>query len=94
MGSGERIKNKIVIKNILNKFKIKNHNKLIINVKDRPGHDLRYALNSKNFQEEYAWKPKYKFSTGIIKTIKWFIDNPEWVNYCKKKYKGNRIGIG
>jgi dTDP-glucose 4,6-dehydratase len=93
MGSGERIKNKIVIKNILNKFKIKNHNKLIINVKDRPGHDLRYALNSKNFQEEYAWKPKYKFSTGIIKTIKWFIDNPEWVNYCKKKYKGNRIGI-
>jgi dTDP-glucose 4,6-dehydratase len=94
VGSGERIQNRVVVNKIINKFKIKNLKKLIMKVKDRPGHDLRYALNSNNFLKDYNWKPKYKFTIGIRKTIKWFIDNPEWINYCKKKYKGKRIGVG
>lgn len=52
---------------------------LITYVKDRPGHDRRYAINSEKLQNELGWKPETNFSEGIQKTIKWYCDNPEWV---------------
>ena len=47
-------------------------------VKDRPGHDRRYAIDSTKIQTELGWKPKYQFEDGIEKTIQWYIDNEDW----------------
>jgi dTDP-glucose 4,6-dehydratase len=51
---------------------------LIKYVKDRPGHDRRYAIDSTKIQEEMGWKPKYTFETGITETITWYLNNKEW----------------
>ncbi len=51
---------------------------LIKYVKDRPGHDRRYAIDSTKIQEELGWKPEYTFETGISETIKWYLENKEW----------------
>jgi dTDP-glucose 4,6-dehydratase len=55
------------------------HNKLITYVKDRPGHDRRYAIDCRKLQGELGWTPKESFATGIRKTIEWYLDNPAWV---------------
>jgi len=52
---------------------------LITFVKDRPGHDLRYAMDFSRLENEQGWKPGESFETGIEKTIKWYIDNKGWV---------------
>ena len=51
---------------------------LIKFVKDRLGHDKRYAIDSSKIQKELGWTPKYTFETGITETIKWYLDNREW----------------
>ena len=92
IGSGVKFKNFELIKKILSKFKIKNPKDKIVHVLDRPGHDLRYALNSELFSKTYKWKPQNTFENGIEKTIDWYKNNQPWLNYCEKKYKGNRLG--
>lgn len=51
---------------------------LITYVKDRPGHDLRYAIDPKKLENELGWKPKYNFDTGIDMTIKWYLEHKSW----------------
>ena len=75
-GSNER-SNIEVVKTILDEL-CKPYS-LITYVKDRPGHDRRYAINSEKLQRELGWKPETDFSEGIKSTIKWYCDNPEWV---------------
>ena len=64
---------------------------LITYVKDRPGHDRRYAINSEKLQNQLGWKPKTNFSEGIQKTIKWYCENPDWLKRIQtgeyRKYK-------
>ncbi|MEG6567627.1 dTDP-glucose 4,6-dehydratase [Thermoanaerobacterium saccharolyticum] len=69
---------------------------LIKYVKDRPGHDRRYAIDSTKIQKELGWKPIYNFDEGMKKTIRWYLDNEEWWNkiisgeykdYYEKMYK-------
>ena len=61
---------------------------LITYVKDRPGHDLRYAIDPKKLENELGWKPKYNFDTGIDMTIKWYLDNKYWwQNIISGEYK-------
>jgi dTDP-glucose 4,6-dehydratase len=69
---------------------------LISYVKDRLGHDRRYAIDSTKIQKELSWKPKYTFETGITETIQWYLDNKEWwkriksgkyMEYYKKMYE-------
>nr|WP_315127972.1 dTDP-glucose 4,6-dehydratase [uncultured Polynucleobacter sp.] len=48
-------------------------------VKDRPGHDRRYAIDASKVERELGWRPKETFDTGICKTVQWYLDNPEWV---------------
>ena len=55
------------------------HDSLITFVKDRPGHDRRYAIDSSKIEKELGWTPKETFETGLKKTIQWYLDNPEWV---------------
>jgi dTDP-glucose 4,6-dehydratase len=52
---------------------------LIEYVKDRPGHDRRYAIDSTKIQKELGWKPEYTFEKGMAETIKWYIDHPTWL---------------
>ena len=52
-------------------------------VKDRPGHDRRYAIDARKIERELGWKPQETFESGIQKTIQWYLDNPEWVNNVK-----------
>lgn len=63
---------------------------LITFVKDRPGHDRRYAINSEKLQSALGWKPATDFSEGINRTIKWYCENPDWVKRIQtgeyKKY--------
>jgi dTDP-glucose 4,6-dehydratase len=55
------------------------HDKLITYVKDRPGHDRRYAIDCRKLQGELGWAPRESFKTGIRKTVEWYLDNPAWV---------------
>jgi dTDP-glucose 4,6-dehydratase len=52
---------------------------LIRFVKDRPGHDLRYAIDCSKLENELGWSPLESFETGLNKTIQWYLDNPQWV---------------
>lgn len=54
---------------------------LITFVRDRPGHDRRYAINSDKIRQELGWQPIETFETGIRKTIRWYLDNQEWVRH-------------
>ncbi len=51
----------------------------ITHVKDRPGHDRRYAIDARKLEAELGWKPAETFGTGIRKTVQWYLDNAEWV---------------
>jgi len=53
--------------------------RLIMHVKDRPGHDRRYAIDARKIERELGWRPAETFETGIRKTIQWYLQNPEWV---------------
>ncbi|MBP3127439.1 dTDP-glucose 4,6-dehydratase [Thalassospira sp. ER-Se-21-Dark] len=62
-------------------------------VKDRPGHDWRYAIDPTKMQNELGWKPKYDFETGLRQTIEWYVNNREWWEpILKNKYAGERLG--
>src|ERR1019366_3410194 len=55
------------------------HDQLITYVKDRPGHDRRYAIDCRKLQGELGWSPKESFASGIRKTVQWYLDNAQWV---------------
>ena len=70
--------------------------KLITYVKDRPGHDLRYAIDASKINKELGWKPSVTFEEGLSKTIDWYLENTEWMErivsgeyeaYYQKQYK-------
>jgi dTDP-glucose 4,6-dehydratase len=56
-----------------------NTQKLITYVKDRPGHDRRYAIDASKLQRELGWVPAYTFERGIRETVRWYLDNQDWV---------------
>ena len=69
---------------------------LISYVKDRPGHDLRYAIDASKINRELGWKPSVTFEQGLEKTIDWYLSNDEWLKnvtsgdyqtYYKKQYQ-------
>jgi dTDP-glucose 4,6-dehydratase len=53
--------------------------KLITYVKDRPGHDLRYAIDASKINKELGWKPSVTFEEGLNKTIDWYLENEDWL---------------
>ena len=56
---------------------------LITHVKDRAGHDLRYAIDPTKISTELGWQPETSFDVGIAETIKWYLDNTEWMDEIK-----------
>lgn len=59
------------------------HSNGITHVRDRPGHDRRYAIDSRKIQRELRWTPEETFETGLRKTVKWYLDNSQWVSHVK-----------
>jgi dTDP-glucose 4,6-dehydratase len=53
---------------------------LITYVQDRPGHDRRYAIDASKITRELGWTPDEQFETGLRKTVRWYLENSEWVN--------------
>ena len=67
---------------------------LITYVKDRPGHDYRYAIDASKMKNDLGWKPKETFETGIRKTIKWYLDNEAWWRRIQNgTYNQERLGL-
>ena len=79
-GHNERT-NLQVVKTILNA--LGKPESLINYVKDRPGHDLRYAIDPHKIETELGWKPEFNFDTGIKETIKWNLENEEWLSHVE-----------
>jgi dTDP-glucose 4,6-dehydratase len=72
----------------------KSYHELINFVKDRPGHDFRYAIDASKLKKEIGWEPKESFNTGIQKTIEWYLKNEEWWKTIQENtYKQERLGI-
>ncbi|MCM8857216.1 MAG: dTDP-glucose 4,6-dehydratase [Candidatus Thiodiazotropha sp.] len=71
------------------------HNQLKEFVKDRPGHDQRYAIDASKLERELGWTPQETFETGLRKTVSWYLDNTAW---CQRvldgSYRGERLGQG
>jgi dTDP-glucose 4,6-dehydratase len=57
--------------------------KLISFVKDRPGHDRRYAIDCSKLKRELGWEQSVDFDAGLKKTVRWYLDNPEWVKHVQ-----------
>lgn len=80
-------------------FPSSTYHKLITHVKDRPGHDRRYAINATKIERELNWKPAETFETGIRRTIQWYLNNQKWIadiqtgtyrEWIEKNYSGLR----
>ncbi|SNZ06148.1 dTDP-glucose 4,6-dehydratase [Persephonella hydrogeniphila] len=83
VGSGEERRNIDVVKAILSI--LGKSESLIEFVKDRPGHDFRYSLNTDKIKREIGWEAEIKFEEGLEKTVRWYLDNMDWVER-KLKY--------
>ena len=97
IGANNERSNLEIVSTVLEK--LKKPKSLISFVKDRPGHDLRYAVNSSKIQQELGWRAETDFSDGLEKTIEWYIQNEKWTdsivtkeyeNYFNKIY-GSRF---
>jgi dTDP-glucose 4,6-dehydratase len=70
------------------------HGDLKTFVADRPGHDMRYAIDSSKLQSELGWRPQESFESGMRRTVGWYLDNQVWCNRVMDgSYRGERLGI-
>jgi len=101
VGGNNEIKNINIVKTICNLLdnirpseNLKSYQELIIFVKDRPGHDFRYAIDSSKLQNKLGWSPKETFETGIRKTIEWYLENITWWQDIQNNtYQQERLGV-
>jgi dTDP-glucose 4,6-dehydratase len=66
---------------------------LIHFVVDRPGHDVRYAIDASKLERELGWRAEETFDTGIEKTVRWYLDNEWWWRPLRERYAGQRLGL-
>lgn len=71
------------------------YEELITFVEDRPGHDVRYAIDASKIQRELGWVPQETFETGLRKTVEWYLANEDWwQSVLDGSYQGQRLGLG
>ena len=97
VGSGMNLKNVDIADKLLKisrkKFLKKSKKVKIIFVKDRPGHDIRYALNNKKIKEKLGWSPKIPLEKGLSQTFNWYLNNQKFFKSVSKKLYVNRLGL-
>ena len=103
IGGNNEIQNINVVKEICNILDelisnklngINSFSELITYVEDRPGHDVRYAINANKIKRDLGWKPKESFESGIRKTVEWYLNNMTWSeNIQNGNYKLERLGV-
>jgi dTDP-glucose 4,6-dehydratase len=70
------------------------HAQLITFVTDRPGHDVRYAIDASKIGRELGWRPSDTFESGLRKTVEWYLENQEWASRVQSgAYRGERLGL-
>jgi dTDP-glucose 4,6-dehydratase len=69
------------------------HDRFISYVTDRPGHDQRYAIDASKLETDLGWRATETFETGIKKTVRWYIERPDWWKPLREKYRGERLGL-
>ena len=73
---------------------IQRYRDLIVFVEDRPGHDVRYAIDASKIQKELDWLPNESFESGISKTVQWYLSNESWwQQVLDGSYQGQRLGV-
>jgi len=83
--------NQVIQNSALN---IQHYKDLMVFVKDRAGHDVRYAIDATKIANELDWMPDETFETGIRKTVQWYLDNVVWCDRVKDgSYQGERLGV-
>jgi len=96
IGSNKDVTNIKISQNLLKlaklKFKVGKNVKIKF-VKDRPGHDIRYALSSKKILKELKWRPETKFEIGLLKTFNWYLENLSYYSSFNKKDITKRLGL-
>ena len=97
IGSGLNLKNIDLVNKIMkickqHGIKIGKNSKVKF-VKDRPGHDFRYALNSKKISKKLNWRAKTKIDQGLKETVKWYLKNKIFLNRISKKIYERRLGL-
>ena len=97
VGSGKNLRNIDLVKKILKvfkkmKYKVGSKTKIKF-VKDRPGHDFRYALDSKKIKLKLKWKPKINFDKGLKTTVEWYLKNKFFLKKISKKKYERRLGL-
>ena len=97
VGSAVNLQNIDLVKKILKifknmKIKIEKKSKIKF-IKDRPGHDVNYALNSKKIYKNLNWKPKIKFEDGLRETIRWYLNNRNFIKSISKRNYEKRLGL-
>ena len=97
IGSGKNYVNRDIAKKLINiakrKFLKLNKKVKIKFVKDRPGHDFRYALNNEKIKKKLRWKTKIHFDKGLSETFNWYLKNKAFFNSVSKKLYINRLGL-
>ena len=96
IGSGINLTNIDIAKTLLKILKIKtnlNSKSKIKFVKDRPGHDFRYALNNKKIMKKLGWKAKISLMEGLAQTFDWYYNNKTFFKSVSKKLYTNRLGL-
>ncbi|QIO10192.1 dTDP-glucose 4,6-dehydratase [Acinetobacter lanii] len=80
---------------------VEHYQDLITYVQDRPGHDLRYAIDARKIQKDLGWVPEESFESGLRKTVQWYLDNQQWVahiqsgeyqNWLQQQYPIEKVG--
>jgi dTDP-glucose 4,6-dehydratase len=96
IGSNKNLNNIKICKALLmvakNKIKLGPNAKIIF-IKDRPGHDIRYALNSNKIKKDLKWKPKKSFKIGLKETLSWYLENNDYYKSLSKKDITKRLGV-
>lgn len=84
----------VILDELVPDFQYKPYASLITYVKDRPGHDKRYAIDASKIKRELGWKPIENFESGLKKTVRWYLENNEWCKHVLDgSYRRERLGL-
>ena len=70
------------------------HRNLIAFVADRPGHDMRYAIDPSKLERTLGWSPDIGFEDGLGRTVSWYLENADWCARMEARYQQERLGLG